>query len=154
MKGNRFCVASDGWFGVEVLRGKDAAPFLDLYRMTPGISKHLSCLLVLRLKPRCGAVVLSVLQRWRSARKYMLTIESHDPVHNERASFETPRQLTRLSCPWRVPTRSPRRTSQTCNLLSASCFLENDMTRRSVPCTQSRRNQQREGDRTRRMPRR
>jgi hypothetical protein len=53
----------------------------------------------------------------------MLTIESHDPVHNERASFETPRQLTRLSCPWRVPTRSPRRTSQTCIYLSASCFL-------------------------------
>lgn len=27
----------------------------------------------------------------------VFTIESHDPVHNERASFETPRQLTRLS---------------------------------------------------------
>ena len=43
-------------FGVEVLRDKDAAPFLDLFRMTPGIVKHLSCLVVLRLKPRCGAV--------------------------------------------------------------------------------------------------
>lgn len=42
-----------------------------------------------------------------------LTIESHEPVQRLSASLLTPRQLTRLSCPCNVPTRSPRRTSQT-----------------------------------------
>ena len=41
------------------------------------------------------------------------TIESHEPVQRLSASLLTPRQLTRLSCPCNVPTRSPRRTSQT-----------------------------------------
>ncbi len=44
----------------------------------------------------------------------MYTIESHDPVHNDIASLLTPRQLTRLSWPCNVPTRSPRSTSHTC----------------------------------------
>lgn len=51
-------------------------------------------------------------------RTMQLTIESQDPVHNDMASLLTPRQLTRLSCPWRVPTLSPRRTSQTCHGVS------------------------------------
>lgn len=44
------------------------------------------------------------------------TMESHEPVHRLRASLLTPRQLTRLSWPCSVPTRSPRRTSHTCVL--------------------------------------
>lgn len=44
---------------------------------------------------------------------WKLAIESHEPVHNDMASLLTPRQLTRLSCPCSVPTRSPRRVSQT-----------------------------------------
>jgi len=43
----------------------------------------------------------------------ILRVESHDPVHKLIPSLLTPRQLTRLSCPVRVPTRSPRSTSQT-----------------------------------------
>jgi hypothetical protein len=51
------------------------------------------------------------------------TIESHEPVHRLSASLLTPRQLTRLSCPCRVPTRSPRRTSQTWIALAWSFAL-------------------------------
>lgn len=45
----------------------------------------------------------------------ILTMESHEPVHNDMASLLTPKQLTRLSCPCKVPTRSPRSTSHTCD---------------------------------------
>ena len=43
----------------------------------------------------------------------ILTVESQDPVQRLIASLLTPRQLTRFSWPFRLPTRSPRRTSQT-----------------------------------------
>ena len=41
------------------------------------------------------------------------TNESHDPVQRLNPSLLTPRQLTRLSCPARIPTLSPFKTSQT-----------------------------------------
>ena len=41
-------------------------------------------------------------------------MESQEPVHKLNASWLTPRQLTRLSWPCSVPTRSPRKTSHTC----------------------------------------
>jgi hypothetical protein len=40
-------------------------------------------------------------------------MESQEPVHKLNASWLTPRQLTRLSWPCSVPTRSPRKTSHT-----------------------------------------
>jgi len=49
-------------------------------------------------------------------------MESHEPVQRLSASLLTPRQLTRLSCPCNVPTRSPRRTSQTWRLVSTISY--------------------------------
>jgi hypothetical protein len=48
------------------------------------------------------------------------TNESHDPVQRDKPSLLTPRQLTRLSCPARIPTLSPFKTSQTYNINSCS----------------------------------
>ena len=41
------------------------------------------------------------------------TVASQDPVHKLMASLLTPKQLTRFSCPFKFPTRSPLNTSQT-----------------------------------------
>lgn len=54
----------------------------------------------------------------------MRNMESHEPVQRLKASLLTPRQLTRLSCPCNVPTRSPRSTSQT--LHSKSSYPANN----------------------------
>lgn len=89
----------------------------------------------------------------RRAGSSKLTIESHDPVHNERASFETPRQLTRLSCPCKVPTRSPRRTSQTYDVVLEAKVRFKVTELESVPCIRSHRNQRRADDLTQRKQR-
>lgn len=74
---------------------------------------------IIRIMPRCAtvnnALASQVLSKIIDAE---LTIESQEPVQSDIASLLTPRQLTRLSCPWRVPTLSPRRTSQTCDIVS------------------------------------
>lgn len=50
------------------------------------------------LMPRRGAAEVSTHAKWIMIVQ-ILTIESHDPVHNDIASLLTPRQLTRLSWP-------------------------------------------------------
>lgn len=49
-----------------------------------------------QVMPRCGAT--SCVSRHNNVMmRITRTIESHEPVHNDSASFDTPRQLTRLS---------------------------------------------------------
>ena len=64
--------------------------------------------------PKCGAIGCQFGATYTElGLEFLLTIESQEPVHNDIASLETPKQLTLLSWPWSVPTRSPRRVSQT-----------------------------------------
>ena len=72
---------------------------------------------------------------------------------NDIASFDTPKQLTLLSWPWSVPTRSPRRVSQTWRPALAQTHGFNRYWS-YIPCIQSHHNQRKAVCRTQKRPRR
>lgn len=100
--------------------------------------------------PRSLTIQTIVISSCRAAALVELTVASQDPVHKLIPSLLTPKQLTRFLWPLRLPTLSPRRTSQT--YAPNKYKGDNPTGAASVPCIRSHRTQRRADVQTPKRP--